>query len=220
MLDPNNGPRTVEESYISASNTSDLRVEADKRNAADVLIAAGWTPGVLGSALMRLRSEWDGCARPARASAAQVLVMASKLPREVVIDGKAVKRSDKDLLRIAREQANDWYRAELQLLRVKLKSIGRCQELVTEWAQGKAKNPQKFACKVVSYWLDNICHACHGRGHAVIEGAPVLGDECPVCRGTGRQEPPAGTLGREALSVMDEAVMTARNAMKKRLRHG
>lgn len=216
MLDP----KTVEESYISASNTSDLRVEADKRNAADVLIAAGWTPGVMGNALMRLRSEWDGCARPARPTQAQILVIAASLPREIVVKGETIKRSDKDLIRLAREEAQTWYRAELQLLRVKLKSIRKCQELVTDWAQEKAKNPEKFACKVVSYWLDNICHACHGRGHLVIEGAPVLGEECPVCRGSGRQETPAGQLGREALAVMDECVMTARNAMKKRLRKG
>lgn len=212
--------RTVEESYISASNTSDLRVEADKRNAADVLIASGWTPGVMGSALMRLRSEWDGSARPIRPTQAQILVIAASLPRQITVNGQSVTRNDKELLRLAREEAQTWYQGELRLLRIKLKSVTRVQELLTTWAIDKAKNPDKFACKVVSYWLDSICHACHGRGHMVIDGSPVLGDECPICKGSGRQTPPAGELGREALSMMDECVMTARNAMKKRLRHG
>ena len=51
---------TVEEKYTSAIHTSNLRVEADKGGSADVLIAVGWSPSRLGSALMRLHSEQDG----------------------------------------------------------------------------------------------------------------------------------------------------------------
>jgi hypothetical protein len=61
---PNDERRTVEESYTSATNSSNLRCEADRRTDVDVLIAAGCTPGILGAALMRLHSEWDGCAKP------------------------------------------------------------------------------------------------------------------------------------------------------------
>ena len=60
----NDERRTVEESYTSATNSSNLRCEADRRTDVDVLIAAGCTPGILGAALMRLHSEWDGCAKP------------------------------------------------------------------------------------------------------------------------------------------------------------
>ena len=56
--------RTIEEAYTSATNSSNLRCEADRRTDVDVLIAAGCTPGILGAALMRLHSEWDGCAKP------------------------------------------------------------------------------------------------------------------------------------------------------------
>ena len=56
--------RTVEESYTSATASSNLRCEADRRTDVDILIAAGCTPGILGAALMRLHSEWDGCAKP------------------------------------------------------------------------------------------------------------------------------------------------------------
>lgn len=58
--------RTVDEAYSSAGNTSDLTVKADKRTDADVLIAAGLSPGILGHALMRLHGEWDAAAKPAR----------------------------------------------------------------------------------------------------------------------------------------------------------
>ena len=60
----NDERRTVEENYTSATNSSNLRCEADRRTDVDVLIAAGCTPGILGAALMRLHSEWDGCAKP------------------------------------------------------------------------------------------------------------------------------------------------------------
>ena len=49
--------RTVDEAYSSAGNTSDLTVKAERRSDADVLIASGWTPGLLGGVLMRLHSE-------------------------------------------------------------------------------------------------------------------------------------------------------------------
>ena len=44
--------RTVAEAYSSAGNTSYLTVKADHRSDADVLIASGWTPGLLGGVLM------------------------------------------------------------------------------------------------------------------------------------------------------------------------
>lgn len=58
--------RTVAEAYSSACNTSNLSVKADQRNDADTLIACGMTPGLLGAALLRLHSEWDGTAKPRR----------------------------------------------------------------------------------------------------------------------------------------------------------
>lgn len=56
--------RTVDEAYSSAGNTSDLTVKAERRSDADVLIACGMTQGLLGAALLRLHSEWDGTAKP------------------------------------------------------------------------------------------------------------------------------------------------------------
>ena len=56
--------RTIDESYSSACNTSDLTVKAERRSDVDTLIACGMTPGLLGAALLRLHSEWDGTAKP------------------------------------------------------------------------------------------------------------------------------------------------------------
>ena len=62
MFDTQDRPG-IDETYQTAGNTSDLTVEADKRGAADVLIAAGWSPTRVGSALMRLQSEFDAAQR-------------------------------------------------------------------------------------------------------------------------------------------------------------
>lgn len=58
-----NDAQTIEERYITANKASNLRVEADKGGAVDVIIAAGMSPSRLGSALLRLHSEWDGAAK-------------------------------------------------------------------------------------------------------------------------------------------------------------
>ena len=55
---------SIAERYISATNTKDLTVKAEQRNAADMMIAARMTPGVLGNALRRLHGEWDAAAKP------------------------------------------------------------------------------------------------------------------------------------------------------------
>lgn len=55
---------TVEELYESASNSKDLSLTSDKRTDADVLIAAGWSDSLIGMALLRLHSEWEGAEKP------------------------------------------------------------------------------------------------------------------------------------------------------------
>jgi hypothetical protein len=63
--DTNHHHRSVEEAYTRAGTaSSNLKVDAERRGDADMLIAAGWSPGMLGGALMRLRGEWDSAAHP------------------------------------------------------------------------------------------------------------------------------------------------------------
>lgn len=59
-VDPNNPPRTAEELYACATVTSDLGLpHGDGAGAQGILAAAAWTEVHLGSALRRLRSQWD-----------------------------------------------------------------------------------------------------------------------------------------------------------------
>lgn len=80
---PHGDIRTIEESYVSATSTSNLRVEADRRGDGDVLIAAGWAPGILGGALLRLHSEFDSTAMRlgSRTDALRLYGQLKSLPR-------------------------------------------------------------------------------------------------------------------------------------------
>ena len=53
---------STEERYISATNTSNLRVEAERIGPGDILICAGWSASTLGLALMRLHTKPDTAA--------------------------------------------------------------------------------------------------------------------------------------------------------------
>ena len=175
----NDTPRTTEEAYVSATQSSNLRCEPDKRTDLDVLIAAGCTPGILGSALMRLRSEFDSSSeKQARTATDAILLMG------------------------------------------KLKSLPRVLEALEGWALLRGLDaPGKLSQAVAAYYLDSKCTACEGRGHERVAGTPSLGRQCKACRGTGRRKEPMGDAGRLMLNVMDDAVMVARNSIKRRLRN-
>ena len=70
----------VEENYSQACTSSNLRVEADKRSPADVLIASGMSNSRIGGALMRLRAEYGSDSVPRRnASATDHRLMMGRL---------------------------------------------------------------------------------------------------------------------------------------------
>ena len=56
----------IEEQYSQACTSSNLRVEADKRSPADILIASGMSNSRIGGALMRLRAEYGSDSVPRR----------------------------------------------------------------------------------------------------------------------------------------------------------
>ena len=60
----------VEEQYGHACTSSNLRCEADKRGATDVLIASGMSNSRIGGALMRLRTEYGSDSVPRRSATA------------------------------------------------------------------------------------------------------------------------------------------------------
>jgi hypothetical protein len=206
--------RTVEESYTSAATSSNLRCEADRRTDVDVLIAAGCTPGILGAALMRLHSEWDGSERMRPAVAADFVSTARQRPA----DSRKPVQTTAALLTAAQKMAHDHNAQQAKLLMANLKTMPRVVGVLAEWAVMRAlPDPQALAQAVVTFWLDSNCHSCHGRGNEVIPGTPSLGRKCKACNGTGKRKEPRGEAGRLMLSLMEDSVTRARTSMKKRL---
>lgn len=108
----NDTPRTVEESYTSATQSSNLRCDPDRRTDVDLLIAAGCTPGILGAALMRLRSEFDSSSeKQARTVTDAILLMGKlkSLPRVLgAIEAWAVLRGLDAPKRLAQSVVAHW----------------------------------------------------------------------------------------------------------------
>lgn len=206
----NDGIRTVGESYASATASSNLRCEAGRRTDVDVLIAAGFVPGVLGAALMRLQGEWDGSERVRPAVAADFVSAA---------DSRKPGQHTAALLAATQKAAQDHNTQQAKLLMGNLKTMPRVVGILAEWAAVRAlPDPHALAQAVVLFWLDSNCRSCHGRGHEAIPGTPSLGRTCKACNGSGKRKEPKGEAGRRMLSLMEDCVTRARTQMKRRLR--
>lgn len=114
----NDERRTVEEGYTCATQSSNLRCEADRRTDVDVLIAAGCTPGILGGALMRLHSEYDSSSEKSIVTATDAILLMGKLkslPRVLeAIEAWATLRGLDAPKRLAQAVAAYWLDARCQ----------------------------------------------------------------------------------------------------------
>ena len=72
-------PPSIEERYLTATSTTNLRVTADRSGPADILIAASWSPTRVGSALIRLHGEWDSAEKRPRMSETDYILLRAKL---------------------------------------------------------------------------------------------------------------------------------------------
>ena len=223
----NDEKRGVEEAYTAAGNSSDLRVEADVRTDADILIAAGWSPSRVGMALLRLHSEWDKAEKPRKPTTERVALLAATLDRDViplVLNAPEVRRRfeacEHKRLIAARIEAADWYMREMAKLVNKLKSLPAVRSqlilYVPKWgiAEAGVKVPA-----VIAYWLDQMCHQCHGLKFLQVQGAPTLSTKaCKACSGTGVGPVPYGQEGRRVANYMDDCVSRAQQSLRNRLR--
>ena len=200
---------TVEERYLVAGNTSDLSVSPDRKTAADLMIAAGWSPSRLGAAALRLHSEWAAAALPRRPGREQISRIALELP---LLNGKP------DLAH-ANRVALHWHQVELRRVFDRLHSLPAVRDqLAVQALQRGMSGPAALAAAVLCHWLDPVCPSCHGLKFMQVKGAPALSAKvCPACRGLGRTDPPQGQDGRWLLNYLDRCVAVARGSISKRL---
>jgi hypothetical protein len=203
----------VEEQYSVAGNTSDLTVEADRRGAGDVMIAAGWNESRLGMALLRLHSEWNGLAKPRRAGKQVFDVVVARIKAE---EAACARRPSGTAAERAQAELDHWYVNELRLLANGLKSRASVWAQLSPWIEQKGVAPE-IAAEGLLYWLHSTCKACDGHGLKKQPDAPVLSARiCHLCQGTGNAPQPRGA--GKLLAHLDYCVGVARHSLKKRLR--
>ena len=199
-----NEPRTVDEGYASACASSDLRVEAEKRGDADLIIAAGlgWNDNRIGGALMRLISEWHGVAKPVKPTRKQITGMAEQLFRS------AKARSLKDCSAEATESAWAWYSDELERVASRLKSLPAVhRQVATKLSQWGVQNAESKAMRSIGWWLIQRCDVCGGTQWEVAKGTNrQTAQACPGCRGTGEMRLPDESLTLRVAVYLDVCI--------------
>lgn len=183
----------IEERYSSATNTSTMKMEVERSMPVDVLTAAGWSQSRIGSALLRLHSEFDAAEKP----------RLHKSPHT------------------SRKDAHAWLLHEQKILMGKLKTLpavrGQIEEHLKSWGMAE---PATQVAAVLLWWLDQTCHACHGTKYEVVAGTNrQSGRLCRCCQGSGLMPVPHGQDGKRLANWLDGCTQLARTQISKSL-HG
>jgi hypothetical protein len=81
--------------------------------------------------------------------------------------------------------------ADYILLVGSLATLKPAIETAMGWCERKGiPHGERVVRAALSWWLDNTCHRCYGRGYKLIEGTPSLGMACDVCHGSGKRREP------------------------------
>lgn len=212
--------RTIEESYASATASSDLRCdtrEGAPRSDTDLLIAAGWSPSRIGAALLRLHTEWDGAEHLRPAAGADFSRAALQRPA----DTQKPPQTPAAARAQAEKLAADHNQQQAKLLMSHLKTMPVVREQLTlQLLKWKVEDAEQVAGALLRWWLAPNCHACHGRKFEVIPDTGRLSSkQCKPCGATGKLRIPHGEAGRRLANFMDDCVHRARQSIKKRLHH-
>jgi hypothetical protein len=223
----------IEEIYERATNTSNLKQEAERRTSADVLRDMAMSASRLGSEALRLRGQWASAEKPTRQRTRTVKQWAEILPliqqgeREVRDkDGKKVKVpnmvADLESARAANEEESqrhdEWFERAMEALIGQLPSLAEVRAAVAvqalKWNMDSAEHK---AAAVVKYWLNQNCRGCDGRKWQLIPGSPSLSNKmCRVCQGSGVAEVPHGQDGRKLANHLDQCVHRYKQTMRTR----
>jgi hypothetical protein len=209
---------TLAERYGSAVTSSHLKAEADHRCDVDYLIAAGLLKDGLGSALLRLRAEYDAARALLRHVETSVEIWQERIAE---IDAQAAPMLRKPAIAPAElRQLRDLHaeqqrvRAELAgylasehgLVLTGLKTLGTVRERVanlalalctTSWPLAQ-EAAVRTAGRVLDAWLDPNCRGCDGRG---FNGGTHRGEQvirCKVCLGSRLRRVKVASTGEES----------------------
>lgn len=220
----------VEEQYSSAVSSSNLRVDLDRRNEADAIIAAGWNPARIGAALMRLHTEYDKVAKPKpmapeairRMAASITVLQIAPLAKELEIDVGTLRPSAA-VEAIAKAHAHAWYMREMRQMLGKLTGFSMLRDVIAKevktWGLD-AEAAQEVVIEVIRWWLSPRCTTCHGTKWQLIPGSNRQSNHvCRACRGSGEAPIPFEATGKRLLGWMNECRGSARGNIRDALRN-
>lgn len=208
--------RTIDERYGRATQSDRLVVLEMRTTDVDYIIAAGWCRVGLGTALLRLRCEWDLAAGDVR-QAARALAIAEKAARAVKARPKSARQ--------AQDEASAWLRVEnarnaaLQaraLALVHLTTLDEARTKMGGFALMHAINEKfslsrqtvaKCAGRALQHWIDGSCQACQGRGFHGGHMVPKM--ICTVCNGSRRTD---GALRLECVGMPAKSKASSESA--------
>jgi hypothetical protein len=151
------------------------------------------SPYRLGTALMRLMSEWHAGVTPPRT--------ALPAERDLRKQGMTAEFAQAEVRRLAARSA-DWHLQENKLRFQRLKTLPTVRAALLHWVEERAwAGGDQLVADTLRLFLAPACPACEGRKRRVIQSRAV-GSECRRCRGTGEADLPHGGRGRALLAYM------------------
>jgi len=189
---------TTGERYANATESSNLRVIADRRGDADVLIAAGWCSDTLGASLARLKTEFDTVRAEIRST-----TNATVTERALVLMQLKTLRGTREVLG----------------------ALARGRATRTGFDR-PVDEINKLAGRVLDVFLDPLCGKCDGRGFNGAGRHEQSGPQikCGTCKATGRRKSRLGADEAETafahalLADIEEKASRFDQQLAKRLR--
>lgn len=218
MTDTTEKPN-VDERYTRASNSSNLSVEARVTGDVDLIAAAAWSKNLIGKALMRLHSEFDGTSKPRPLNPRGLELLAVAVARERLRQASGPAEPTEHDRKVAREQAADWLLQEQKLMLGRLKTLPMARDLLVTgcrerwgWEDADAK-----VAAVLIWWLDRKCPKCHGTRFELAskrQGSRT----CKTCHGSGERHVPCDEEGRQLAVFLDDCINRAKAQIARALR--
>lgn len=218
MTDTTEKPN-VDERYTRASNSSNLSVEERVTGDADMIIAAGWSKNLIGKALMRLHSEFDGTSKPRLMNPRAVELLAVAIARERLRQPAGVVEPTEPDRKTAREQAAQWLLEEQKLILGRLKSLPMARDMLVTGCRDRWgwEDAESKVAAVLIWWLDRKCAKCHGTRFEL--AAKRQGSRpCKACHGTGERHVPCDEEGRQLAVFLDDCVNRSKAQINRALR--
>lgn len=172
----------LDERYLTATNTSDLTVETDRRSPGDLALAAGMSRQHCGLALLHLLGAWEKADKPRKWTPAEIAKRAAELK----------DKKGKPDLRRATVEALVWHATALRQLAARLPGRNAALGYLRTWADAYGVDPDLLS-PALYHWLSPNCGACDGHGKLRIPDTPSLSQKsCQHCGGIGKWPRPHG----------------------------